>query len=453
MFDALSEKLTGALRRVVGLGKLSESNVSEALQEVRTSLLEADVNLDVVKKFIGDVKEKALGQEVPRHLSAGQYFVKIVHDELVEILGKDASPLNIKVAPPAVILLAGLQGSGKTTTAGKLAVYLRDREKRTPLLVPADLQRPAAIDQLRTIGEQNKIPVADSKPGGDPVAIVKSALERAKKEGLDAVLIDTAGRLQIDEALMDELARVRQAASPHEVLLVVDSMTGQEAVGVAKSFDEKIQIDGVILTKLDGDARGGAALSVKAVTGKPVKFVGVGEKADDLEPFYPDRTASRILGMGDVLSLIEKAQRTFDQEKAEKLQKKLVQNEFSLEDFRDAITQMRKLGSMESIFKMLPGMPPQLKKQENLSQAEKELKRVVAIIDSMTIQERNNHSLINGSRRKRIAKGSGTQVQDVNRLLKSYLEMKKMMKQVNRFGMPNLGALMGQMGGKPPFGR
>jgi len=452
LFDSLTDKLTSTLKRITGLGRLSEGNIAGALAEVRASLLEADVSLQVVKSFIERVKARALGEEVQPGLTAGQMFIKTVHEELVALLGADMAPLNLAVAPPAVILLAGLQGSGKTTTAAKLALYLRDRERRRPLLVPCDIYRPAAIEQLRTLGAQLGIPVADSAPDRDPVEIVKSAIERAKKEALDTVLIDTAGRLQIDEELMAELARIREVAAPSEVLFVADAMTGQEAVNVAKAFDERIALDGVVLTKMDGDARGGAALSIKSATGKPVKFVGVGEKLQDLEPFYPDRLASRILGMGDVLSLIEKAQRTFDQEKAAKLEKKIRKNEFDLEDFREAIVQMRQLGSMESIFKMLPGMPPQLKKQENLAAAEKELKRTVAIVDSMTPQERTNHQIINGSRRKRIAAGSGTKVQDVNRLLKSYLEMKKMMKQVNRFGMPNLGALMGGGGrGRMPF--
>ncbi len=452
MFDSLTGKLTSALKRVTGLGRLSESNVAGALAEVRESLLEADVSLPVVKSFIESVKARILGEGIQPGLTAGQMFIKTVHEELIALLGADMAPLNLAVAPPAVILLAGLQGSGKTTTAAKLALYLRDREKRSPLLVPCDIYRPAAIEQLRTLGAQLGIPVADSSPDRDPVEIAQSAIERARREALDTVLIDTAGRLQIDEELMAELARVREAAAPSEVLFVADAMTGQEAVNVAKAFDERIALDGVVLTKMDGDARGGAALSIKSVTGKPVKFVGVGEKLQDLEPFYPDRMASRILGMGDVLSLIEKAQRTFDQEKAAKLEKKIRKNEFDLEDFREAIVQMKQLGSMESIFKMLPGMPPQLKKQENLAAAEKELKRTVAIVDSMTPQERINHQIINGSRRKRIAAGSGTKVQDVNRLLKSYLEMKKMMKQVNRFGMPNLGALMGGGGrGRMPF--
>ncbi|MCB0219567.1 MAG: signal recognition particle protein [Chrysiogenetes bacterium] len=448
MFDSLSDKLTGALRKVTGYAKLSEKNVSDALAEVRMSLLEADVNFQVAKDFIAHVKERALGEEVQKNLNPSQMFVKIVHEELVKLLGQDAAPLNLAVAPPMVILMAGLQGSGKTTSAGKLAMHLRDREKRSPLLVPADVYRPAAIDQLRTLGERMEIPVADSAPDRDPVQICTNAIERAKREGLDVVILDTAGRLQVDEELMAELERIVEATQPTEVLFVADSMTGQEAVNVSKAFDERLALDGIILTKLDGDARGGAALSIKAVTGKPIKFVGVGEKAADLEPFYPDRMASRILGMGDVLSLIEKAEREFDEKQAEKLEKKMRRNEFDLEDFRDSIVQMKKLGSVESIFKMLPGVPPALKKAQNFAQAEQELKRVEAIINSMTPRERQDHKIINGSRRKRIAAGSGTKVQDVNRLLKSYLEMRKMMKKMNKFGMPNLGAMMG---GKNPF--
>lgn len=434
MFEGISEKLNTTLKRVRGYGKLSENNIQEALREVRLSLLEADVNFKVVRDFVGSVKERSLGTEVMESLSPGQQFVKIVHEELINILGSESSELDLKSSPPVGIMLIGLQGSGKTTTASKLARYLKDSQKRNPYLVPADIYRPAAIDQLKVLAGQIGVDVYDTQPGELPADICQSALETARTSGYDVVIFDTAGRLHIDDELMDELKTIKSQVNPHQVLLVADAMTGQDAVNVSTSFNEAMDIDGVVLTKMDGDARGGAALSIKAVTGKPIKFFGTGEKLDALEVFHPDRIASRILGMGDVLSFIEKAQAAFDEKEAEKMSKKLLKKEFNLSDFRDAMLAMGKLGSLDSMTQMIPGMKDVAKDPKALDTAEKEMKKTIAIINSMTPKERQNHTLLNGSRRKRIAKGSGTRVEDINRMIKNYMQMRNMMKNMGKMG-------------------
>ena len=434
MFEGISEKLNSTLKRVRGYGKLSESNIEEALREVRLSLLEADVNFKVVREFINSVKERALGQEVAQSLSPGQQFVKIVHEELIGILGDQISELDLKATPPVGIMLVGLQGSGKTTSASKIARYLKETLNRNPYLVPADVYRPAAIDQLKVLAGQIDVGVYDTAPGSDPVDICNNAFETARTSGYDTVIIDTAGRLHIDEELMDELKNIKSAVDPHQVLLVADAMTGQDAVNVSSSFNEAIDIDGVVLTKMDGDARGGAALSIKAVTGKPIKFFGTGEKLDAIEVFHPDRIASRILGMGDVLSFIEKAQTAFEDKKAEDMAKKLLKKQFSLADFKEAMLTMNKMGSLESMTQMIPGMKDVSKDPKALETAEKEIKKTIAIIDSMTPKERHNHTIINGSRRKRIAKGSGTKVEDINRMIKNYMQMRKMMGNMGKMG-------------------
>jgi signal recognition particle subunit SRP54 len=434
MFEGISEKLGSTLKRISGYGKLSESNIQEALREVRLSLLEADVNFKVVRDFIESVKGRALGEEVIQSLTPGQQFIKIVYEELVRVLGEKSSELDLRATPPVVLMLVGLQGSGKTTTAAKLAKSIKEKYKRKPYLVPADVYRPAAIEQLKVLGGQIGVGVYDTKPGTDPVVISKDARSTALYGGYDVVIIDTAGRLHIDEELMDELRRIKAEVAPHEILLVADAMTGQDAVNVSTRFNEVLDIDGVILTKMDGDARGGAALSIKAVTGKPIKFFGIGEKLDALEVFHPERIASRILGMGDVLTLIEKAQSAFEEKKAEEMASRLLKNEFSLEDFREAMVAMRKLGSLESMSEMIPGMKQLAKNPKALDMAEREIKKTIAIIDSMTLKERRNHTILNGSRRKRIAKGSGTRVEDVNRVIKNYVQMRDMMKNMGKMG-------------------
>ncbi len=437
MFDNLSERLESVFKKLKGHGKLTESNIEDGLKEVRLALLEADVHYRVVKKFIGDVKQRALGQEVMASLTPGQQVVKIVNDELTVLMGASNAELNLAGPHPVPLMLVGLQGSGKTTTAGKLAVFLRGRGRK-PYLVPADVYRPAAIDQLVTLGRQIDIPVYPSTTDMDPVQICQKARAVAQQAGCDTVLLDTAGRLHIDAGLMDELARIREAVNPADILLVADAMTGQDAVNIAKAFDEKLDIGGVVLTKMDGDARGGAALSIRSITGKPIKFVGVGEKLSALEVFHPDRMASKILGMGDVLSLIEKAQSVVDEKQALQLQKKLRRNEFTLEDFRNQLQQIGKMGPLGDLLGMIPGLGRH-KELKNLKVEEKELGRIVAIINSMTPQERRQHGIINGSRRKRIAVGSGTSVQEVNRLLKDYGQMLKMMKKINKGGMRGMG--------------
>ena len=437
MFDSLSEKLDGVFKRLKGHGKLTEKNVSDGLREVRMALLEADVHFKVVKQFIADIKARALGQEVMSSLTPGQQVIKIVNDELTNLMGGRHEDLDLSGPHPVAVMLVGLQGSGKTTTAGKLAVHLR-KQGRKPYLVPADVYRPAAIDQLQKIAGQLDLPVFGSSTDADPVDICRQARVEAQKAGCDTVLLDTAGRLHIDDALMDELKQIKKTVSPSEILLVADAMTGQDAVNMAAAFNEALGIGGVVLTKMDGDARGGAALSIKAVTRRPIKFVGVGEKFNDLEAFHPERIASRILGMGDVLTMIEKAQAVVDEKKAVELEKKLRKNQFTLEDFRDQMVQVRKMGSISDLIGMIPGMG-KLKQMKNVDVDESELVRIEAIINSMTPQERRQYNIINGSRRRRIANGSGTTVQDVNRLLKNYAQVMKMMKKLNKGGMRGLG--------------
>lgn len=434
MFEGISEKLNATLKRVRGYGKLSETNIQDALREVRLSLLEADVNFKVVREFVESVKNRALGQEVMASLSPGQQFVKIVHEELIKVLGDESSELDLKASPPVAIMLVGLQGSGKTTSASKLAKYLKETLKRNPYLVPADVYRPAAIDQLKVLAKQVGAGIYDTKAGEKPLEICRNALDEAKLGGYDTLIIDTAGRLHIDEELMDELRTIKRELSPHQVLLVADAMTGQDAVNVSSSFNEALDIDGVVLTKMDGDARGGAALSIKSVTGKPIKFFGTGEKLEALEVFHPDRIASRILGMGDVLTFIEKAQAAFEDKQAEEMAKKLLKKEFSLADFRDAMLAMRKLGSLDSMTQMIPGMKQIANNPRALDMAEKEIKKTIAIVDSMTLAERANHTLLNSSRRKRIAIGSGTRVEDINRMIKNYMQMRNMMKNMGKMG-------------------
>lgn len=460
MFETLSDKLESVFKKLRGQGVMTEDNIKEALREVRLALLEADVNFKVVKEFVENVRLKAVGTEVLHSLSPGQQVVKIVHDELIALMGGYGSnDLDLAAKPPVAIMLVGLQGAGKTTTCGKLANWLR-KQKRRPFLVPADVYRPAAIEQLKTVGRQLALDVFDSSSDQDPVAICTAAMRHAELNGFDTVILDTAGRHQIDDFLMAELERIKAAVSPREILFVADAMTGQEAVNVASGFNERLGLTGAILTKLDGDAKGGAALSIKAVTGTPVKFVGLGEKLDALEVFHPDRLVSRILGMGDVLTLVEKAQAAFDLKEAEQLQRKLKKNQFDLEDFLNQMQQLKKLGSFESIMGMIPGMGKMMKQMQGAQPSEKEIKRIEAIIRSMTPAERANHSIINGSRRLRIAKGSGTTVQEVNLLLKRFSEAQKLMKQLQKLGpqklMKGLGGLPGMGGigkGIFPFGR
>ena len=437
MFESLTDKLELTFKRLRGQGKITEDNIDDALREVRLGLLEADVHLKVVRGFLDAVKTKAMGQEVLQSLTPEQQFIGVVRDELVTLLGGDYSELDLKAAPPVVIMLVGLQGSGKTTTLAKLARYLKNEKKRTPYLVPADIYRPAAIEQLKILGKELDLPVYDSNPETSPVAICRQALDEAKKKFCDVLLIDTAGRLHIDEELMQELSAIKDAVKPHQILFVADSMTGQDAVNQALGFDGKLGVSGVILTKLDGDSRGGAALSIRQMVGKPILFSGVGEKLDALEPFYPDRLASRILGMGDVLSLIDKVQQNVEQKEAEKLQQAFQKQQFTLEEFLVQLQQIKRMGSMNSLLEMIPG-GKKLASQVDGEKAEKELKRVEAIIHSMTIQERRNPALLNGSRRKRIANGSGTTVTDINRLMKQFLEMKKMMQRVSKQGVRSL---------------
>lgn len=452
MFDALSEKLDLVFKKLRGQGTLTEENIKEALREVRLALLEADVNFKVVKDFVERVRERAVGTQVLQSLSPGQQVVKIVHDELVTLMGGgEDNSLDLAAKPPVSIMMVGLQGAGKTTTCGKLASWLKG-QRRNPLLVPADVYRPAAIEQLKTLGRQLSLPVYDARSDQDPVDICREALRHADLNGYDTVIFDTAGRHQIDDFLMGELARIKAAVEPREILFVADAMTGQEAVNVASGFNDRLDITGVVLTKLDGDAKGGAALSIRAVTGKLVKFVGLGEKLDALQVFHADRLVSRILGMGDVLTLVEKAQAAFDVKEAERLQQKLKKSQFDLEDFRSQLQQFKKLGSIESIMGMIPGMGKAMKQLQGAQPSEKELKRIEAIITSMTPAERADHTIINGSRRLRIAKGSGTTVQEVNMLLKRFTEAQKMMKQLQKLGPKGLMRGMGGLGrGMLPF--
>jgi signal recognition particle subunit SRP54 len=439
MFESLSEKLSRTFKKLRGQGRLTEKNIEEALKEVRMALLEADVNYKVVKKFVEDIRQSAMGREVLDSLTPGQQVIKIVHEELIRLMGGTRQELDLTGRTPFTLMLVGLQGSGKTTTAGKLALHLR-KKGRNPYLVPADIYRPAAIEQLKKLGSQLGIPVHDTDKNRKPEDTCQEALARAGTAGADILIMDTAGRLHIDDGLMAELVRIKQRVSPTEILLVADAMTGQDAVNVAKHFNDLLDISGVILTKMEGDARGGAALSVKAVTDKPIKFIGVGEKLDALEPFFPDRLASRILGMGDMLSLIEKAQEEFDEKEALKLAKKLKKREFDLEDFLGQLRQLKKLGSLEQIMGMIPGLG-QLKQLKNMKPDEKELGRVEAIINSMTREERGNYKIINGSRRRRIALGSGTTLQDVNRLLKNFAQTKKMMENLTRKGLQGVPSM------------
>jgi signal recognition particle subunit SRP54 len=433
MFENLSDKLDSVFKKLRGHGKLNEKNIDEGLKEVRMALLEADVHYRVVKGFIEDLRQRALGHEVMDSLTPGQQVIKIVNEKLTELMGSRHEALNLAGSPPAAVMLVGLQGSGKTTTAGKLSILLRKMGRR-PFLVPADVYRPAAIDQLKTIADQLQVPVFGSSPEQDPVQICIEAKAAAFQKGCDVLVLDTAGRLHIDEELMAELGRIKESLRPSDIMLVADAMTGQDAVNIAKAFNERLDISGVILTKMDGDARGGAALSIKSITGKPIKFIGVGEKLNAIEPFHPDRMAASILGMGDVLSLIEKAQEAVDQKKAVELQKKLRKSQFTLEDFRDQLIQVRKMGSLSDILKMIPGMG-KIKQMKNLDIDDREFVRIEAIINSMTAQERRQHGIINGSRRKRIALGSGTRIQDVNALLKNYTQMLKMLKKFNQGGL------------------
>jgi signal recognition particle subunit SRP54 len=445
MFENLSTKLDFIFKKLRGHGKLTEQNIQDALKEVRMALLEADVNFKVVKDFVQHVQGRAVGQEVLGSLTPAQQLIKIVKEEITSLMGGEEQRIQLSGSPPVPIMLVGLHGCGKTTTAGKLARHFQEKRKR-PYLVPADVYRPAAIEQLQKLGQELKVDFYRPEASQTPLDICLKAREVALKGGYDLMLIDTAGRLHIDEALMLELREIKAQVKPKEVLLVADAMTGQDAVNIAKNFNDRLGIDGVILTKMDGDARGGAALSIKSVLQKPIKFIGVGEKLDALEAFHPDRMASRILGMGDVLTLIEKAEAAFDEEKAKELEKKIRKDSFSLEDFRDQIQQVRKMGSLESILGMIPGLPKKMKGMGGLDFDEKELVKVEAIVDSMTPKERANYQIINGSRRLRIARGSGTSVQDVNRLLKQYGQAKKMMKQFTKMGEKGFGR-----GGAPFF--
>jgi signal recognition particle subunit SRP54 len=429
MFESLGEKFDGLWRKLQGQGRISERNIEDALRDVRLALLEADVNVGVVRDFVDAVKKDALGQEVLRSLSPEQHFIKLVHRELQRLLGEKPTTLDLGGPSPVVVMLVGLNGAGKTTTAAKLARHLRDERGRHPYLVPADVYRPAAIQQLETLGRQIDVPVHAASPGTDPVSLARSGVAAARAHGADTVLIDTAGRQTVDDELMSELERMRTAVEPRQILLVADAMTGQDAVATAQGFLARLPLSGVILTKIEGDARGGAALSLRSVTGKPIVFAGTGEKPDALEAFHPDRIASRILGMGDMLSLIERAEKAYDRSQAATLQKKLKKNEFDLEDFRDQLRAVRKMGSVTELLGMIPGVK-KLFRGADLGGAEDELKRVEAIIDSMTKEERRNIHILNANRRKRIASGSGTSVSEVNRLLKQFTQTKKVLKKL-----------------------
>jgi len=434
MFESLTERLSRTLKNIRGQGRLSEDNIKDTLREVRMALLEADVALPVVKQFIDDVRERAIGQEVLQSLSPGQAFVKVVNDELIKTMGESNEELNLSARAPAVILMAGLQGSGKTTTVGKLAKWLTETKKRSVLVTSADIYRPAAIQQLQVLANEIGVKFHPSDPAQSPITIAQSAIQAAKNQVVDVVIIDTAGRLHVDEQMMTEIQQLHAACNPVETLFVVDSMTGQDAANTAKAFNDALPLTGVILTKMDGDARGGAALSIRAITGKPIKFIGVGEKTQALEAFYPDRIASRILGMGDILSLVEEAERKIDRQEAEKLAKKIRKGKgFDLEDFLSQLQQMKNMGGMTSLLDKLPGtanLPAAAKSQVN----DKQLVKLEAIISSMTVRERRFPDIIQGSRKRRIAAGSGTQVQDVNRLLKQFMQMQKMMKRFSKMG-------------------
>ena len=440
MFENLTDKLEQTFKRLRGHGRITEANVAESLREVRTALLEADVNFQVVKSFTDSVRSQAMGQDVLQSLTPDQQLIKIVREELIKILGGEAAGVDLKGRQPVVLMLVGLQGSGKTTTAVKLALHLKKQQKRTPYLVSADVYRPGAREQLRTLCDDNGLPVYDSGDSDAPLEICRAAVDKANQRLCDVLIVDTAGRLQIDEEMMQELVAIRAALEPRNIILTVDAMIGQDAVNQAQGFNDALDLTGTILTKMDGDARGGAALSVRSVVGKPVLYVGVGEKADALEPFFPDRMASRILGMGDVLSLIEKAEQAVDKKAAPKLEQRMRKGEFTLEDFQTQMQAIKKMGSIGSLLDMVPG-GRKLTQQVDMSQAEKEIKRVEAIINSMTIKERRNPALLNGSRRRRIADGSGTSVTDVNRLMKQYMEMRKMMQRMKKAGGKRRGLL------------
>ena len=444
MFESLSTKLDGIFKKLRGHGKLTEQNIQDALKEVRIALLEADVNFKVVKDFIQSVQTRAVGQEVMASLTPAQQLIKIVKEEMISLMGSDEGGIHLSGSPPVPIMLVGLHGCGKTTTAAKLAKYFREKKKR-PYLIPADVYRPAAIDQLQKLGQELGIDFYRPGAGETPLEICLKGREAALKTGHDLILIDTAGRLHIDEALMLELREMKARLNPKEVLLVADAMTGQDAVNIARNFNERLGISGVILTKMDGDARGGAALSIKSVTQKPIKFIGAGEKLDALEAFYPDRVVSRILGMGDVLTLIEKAEASFDEEKAKELEKKIRKDSFTLEDFRDQLQEIRKMGSLESILQMIPGLSKRMREMGGIQADGREFIRTEAIINSMTPRERANAAMVNGSRRLRIARGSGTSVQEVNQLLKKYTQARKMMKQFSQMEKKGFGR------GRMPF--
>lgn len=447
MFENLSDKIMASLKKVKGQNKISESNIEDAIKEIRLSLLEADVNFKVVKSFIEKVKAKALGAEVLQNVNPGQMFVKIVHEELVQVLGGGAVDIDVR-ENPSVIFMVGLQGAGKTTSSAKLALYIRQKLGKKPGMVPADVYRPAAIDQLQTLGKQNNIPTFPSQMGMKPEEILEKAKAWAKDNMVEVVIVDTAGRLQIDEDLMGELGRLKGIWAPQETLLVADAMLGQQSVNVAEGFHSKLNLTGLILTKVDGDARGGAALSIREVTGIPIKFLGVGEKVAALEIFHPDRLAGRILDMGDVLSLVEKAKEVMDEKQSLESAKRLMKNEFTLVDFLTQIQQLKKMGGFESIMKFLPGMGDLSKQLKNMTPPDNEIKKIEAIIQSMTNQERRNHKILNASRRVRIAQGSGTQVQDVNKLVKQFEDAKKMMGGMMKMGMGGRGGMGGM---KFPF--
>jgi signal recognition particle subunit SRP54 len=449
MFESLSEKFDRAFKGLKGQGKITEINVAESLKEVRRALLDADVSYKIAKNFTDTVKEKALGRDVLTSVSPGQLMVKIVHEELVELMGGDKTDLNLK-SSPAIILMSGLQGSGKTTFTGKLGNYLKTKKNKSVLLAAADVYRPAAIDQLHVLGEQTGLPVYSERENKNPVEIAKNAVKEAKLKGYQVVIIDTAGRLAVDEEMMDEISRVKKAIDPDEILFVVDAMTGQDAVNTAKAFNERLNFDGVILTKLDGDTRGGAALTIKAEVQKPIKFVGTGEKMEAIDIFYPTRMADRILGMGDIVSLVERAQEQYDEEQAHKLQKKIAKNQFDFDDFLNQIQQIKKMGNLKDLMGMIPGMGKMMK---DIDVDDDAFKSIEAIIRSMTKQERTNPQVLNGSRKQRIAKGSGTNIQEVNKLLKQFDDMRKMMKMMgNKQNMQKMMRNMPKGAGMPGMG-
>jgi signal recognition particle subunit SRP54 len=441
MLDDLSQKLESVFKKLRGYGKLTEKNIADSMKEIRRALLEADVNYKIVKDFVASVQEQAMGQDVLRSVTPGQMIVKIVHAEMIKLLGETSAQIKTAGIPPTIIMLAGLQGSGKTTFAGKLASFFR-KKGRYPMMVAADVYRPAAIEQLQVVGKSLNIPVY-SEEGNDPLRICSNAIGEARKQSCDLLILDTAGRLHIDEDMMQELEKIKSRVQPHEILFVADGMTGQDAVNTAGEFCDRLEFDGIVLTKLDGDSRGGAALSIRAVTGKPIKFISIGEKFDAIELFHPERMASRILGMGDVVSLVEKAQANIDQEEAEKLERKLRKQEFTLEDFYSQLQQIKKMGPLDQLLGMIPGLGAQAK---NVKVDDHSFVRIEAIINSMTVQERRNPKVLNGSRRRRIAGGSGTRVQDVNQLLNQFGQMKKMLKRMNKMplrGMKNIPAGLG----------